>query len=565
MIFPETGHGPYRLLRGLHAAAVRDLARVCEDPRGAQEARLHAVLDAVCDAAQGRALGLRRDMTLDTFRERVPVRTHADMLPLLDRVAAGEVGVLTRAPVRMLLETSGTTGRPKWLPVTDPWARSVGAAQSLWVLGLLRDDESLAQGSALSIVSAAEHARSPGGLPIGANTGRMFLAQPWYVRVRAPVPYAVYCIEDPEVRAYGILRHALTQPVRSWTTANPSTILLYCRRMTAWWDDLARDCADGTFRRGPAASLSDAERRRLGRLGGWGGFPRARLPAEALPARAWDLRRVSCWTGGSAPFFLEKLSKALGAEVPVREAGVNASEGAFGVSVDDEGPIAWLAGHVLEFVGDDGRARWAWELEEGAEYRLVVSTEAGLLRYDMGDIVRVVGWAGGAPRIVFVRKAGNFLNATGEKVTEDQIVAAARAVAPGAVGLSASLGWGERPWFRLAVEMEGATPDLAERFDAALRAGNLEYASKRDTDRLAAPVVQLVPTGTFAAWKLARVRAGAPDAQVKDPIVLESARWEALVAGEFGGGGGPAPLRNATPRVASVDPDPGAPGAGSAS
>ncbi len=529
--FPETGHGPYRLLRGLHAPAVRDLARACADPRGAQEARLRAVLAEVSDTEQGRVLGLRRELSLDAYRDTVPVRTHADLLPLLDRVAAGEIGVLTRSPVRMLLETSGTTGRPKWLPVTDPWARSVGAAQSLWVLSMLRDDEALARGSALSIVSAAEHARSSGGLPIGANTGRMFLAQPWYVRLRAPVPYAVYCLEDPEIRAYGILRHALAQPVRSWSTANPSTILLYCRRMVAWWDDLAQDCADGTFRCGPAAALPDAARRRLGRLGGWGGFPRARLPAEPLPARAWSLRRVSCWTGGSAPFFLEKLATALGAEVPVREAGVNASEGAFGVSVDDLGPIAWLAGHVLEFIDAGGRARWAWELEEGAEYRLVVSTEAGLLRYDMGDLVRVVGWAGGAPRIVFVRKAGNFLNATGEKVTEDQIVAAARAVAPRAVGVSVSLGWGERPWFRLAVEMDDATNDLANRFDVALRGGNLEYASKRDTDRLAAPVVHLVPPGTFTAWKLARVRAGAPDAQVKDPIVLESSRWDALVAG----------------------------------
>ena len=531
MHFPETGHGPYRLLRGLHARAVQDFVLACSDPRGAQEARCRAVLAETCDTFQGRAFGLQRDMSLEAYRDAVPVRTHADMLPLLDRVAAGEAGVLTHAPVRMLLETSGTTGRPKWLPVTDAWARSVGAAQSLWVLGMLRDDEALARGSALSIVSAAEHARSPGGLPIGANTGRMFLAQPWYVRLRAPVPYAVYCIEDPEIRAYGILRHALAQPVRSWSTANPSTILLYCRRMAAWWDDLAQDCADGTFRRGPAAALPEAARRRLGRLGGWGGLPRASLPAEPLPARVWDLRRVSCWTGGSAPFFLEKLGAALGADIPVREAGVNASEGAFGVSVDDSGPVAWLAGHVLEFVDDAGRARWAWELEEGAEYRLVVSTEAGLLRYDMGDLVRVVGWAGGAPRIAFVRKAGNFLNATGEKVTEDQIVTAARAVAPRAVGVSASLGWGERPWIRLAVEMEQATPDLAERFDAALRAGNLEYASKRDTDRLAAPVVHVMPPGTFAAWKLARVRAGAPDAQVKDPIVLESPRWDALVAG----------------------------------
>ena len=171
--------------------------------------------------------------------------------------------MLTRAPVRMLLETSGTTGYPKWLPVTDAWARTYGDAQELWVLGLLRDDEGLRAGKAFSIVSSAARLRSPGGLPVGANTGRMFLAQPWWLRMRAPIPYRAYLLDDPEVRAYTLLRIAMATNVVAWTTANPSTILLYTRRMREWWDELSADIAEGTLRRGPAAGLADADRRRL--------------------------------------------------------------------------------------------------------------------------------------------------------------------------------------------------------------------------------------------------------------------------------------------------------------
>jgi hypothetical protein len=47
--------------------------------------------------------------------------------------------------------------------------------------------------------------------------------------------------------------------VTSWTTANPSTILLYCRRLREWWEDLRADAADGTLTRGPAAALSPAK------------------------------------------------------------------------------------------------------------------------------------------------------------------------------------------------------------------------------------------------------------------------------------------------------------------
>lgn len=525
MPFPTAGHGPYRLLRALNGRPVDAFVAGCRSARGAQEARLRTILAGAVDTAFGREHGLRADMGLDAFRDAVPVRDHAGHLPWLDRVAAGEAGVLTREKVRSLLETSGTTGRPKWLPVTDTWARSVADAQKLWVLALLRDEEALAKGSALSVVSSAEHTRSPGGLPVGSNTGRMFLAQPFWVRWRAPVPYAAYCVEDPEVRAYAVLRHALAQDVRSWTTANPSTILLYCRRMREWWEELRADVADGTLVHGPAAALSPAERARVAK-----GARRRVLPDEPLPAKVWDLRRVNCWTGGSAPFFLARLPDALGAPVPLREVGVTASEGFFAIPVDDGAPVAWLAGHVLELLEDDGTPRWAWEVQDGREYRLAITTEAGLYRYDLGDVVRVDGRMGEAPRLSFVRKAGNVLNATGEKVTEDQVVEAARRALPGAAGISASVGFAEVPRVRLAVE--GDVPaHAAAAFDDALRALNVEYDGKRASGRIDAPLLLPVPAGTFAAWRLARVRAGAPDAQVKDPIVLDPSRWDALVTG----------------------------------
>jgi hypothetical protein len=524
VIFPPSGNGPYRLLRAFNGRAVNAFAQACAEPRAAQGARLAAVLRGVKGTAFGAAHGLVGDEDIEAFRAKVPIRPHAELVPWLDRVAAGEPRVLTQAPVRSLLETSGTTGRPKWLPVTDPWAQGVADAQALWVLALLRDDEQLRYGKALSVVSPAEHLRSPGGLAVGSNTGRMFLAQPWWVRWRAPVPYPANCVEDPTLRAYCVLRHALGQPVTSWTTANPTTILLYCRRMREWWDELRADAAEGTLTRGPAAALAPKERAVLSK-----GLRRTKLPDEPLPASVWNLRRINCWTGGSAPFFLSRLPAALGAEVPIREAGVSASEGYFAIPLDDDAPVAWLAGHVLELVDEAGRPRMCWEAETGAEYRLVVTTEAGLYRYDLGDIVRVTGWYEGAPRMVFVRKAGNVLNAMGEKVTEDQVVAAARVAFPDAAGISVSVGWGEVPVVRVAVE--GVEEPAVARFDAELRAGNVEYDGRRSSGRMGPAEAVVVRTGTFAAWRDARVRAGAPDAQVKDPIVLDADRWDALVAG----------------------------------
>lgn len=522
MVFEPGGDVRYQILRFFAGRARERVESGVRDARAAQAAAVRRLVQGVRGTDFEQSHALRGDEDLHGWREAIPIRTHAQLLPWLDRVAQGEARVLTRAPVRMLLETSGTTGRPKWLPVTDPWAEVVSDAQACWILALLRDDPALADGRAFSIVSPAEHARSPGGLPIGANTGRMFLAMPWFLRARSPVPYEVFCIKDPELRAYTILRHAAGKVVTSWTTANPSTILLYCRHLERWWSDLADDCAAGTLRRGPAAALSDADRAVLAR-----GLGRRRIGDDPRPCALWPLRRVNCWTGGAASFFLERLPEALGRAVPVRDVGITASEGFFAVTVDEGDPVAFLGGHVLEFVEEDGTPRWAWELEQGREYRLVVSTEAGLYRYDMGDIVRVTGWMGEAPRLVFVRRAGHVLNSTGEKVTEDQVLAAARIAFPGAVGVSASIGWRAIPNIRLAVEGFG---DLA-RFDLELQALNVEYQSRRRTGRMGPPSLLVVGEGTFAAWRRKRVAAGAPEAQVKDPVILEPERWDELVAG----------------------------------
>ena len=512
--FPDVGHGPYRILRWVNRLAVASFSRSLESPERAQAARFAHVLRGAAASDFGREHRLDAGVDLAAWRGMVPVRRHVEYQGWLDRVEAGEPSVLSNEPVQQLVQTSGTTGKPKRLPVTASWAASVAAAQRLWVLGLLRDDESLAGGSALSVVSPAVSGMSPGGLGIGSNTGRMFLAQPWWVRWRAPVPYSVYCIDDIETRQYAILRYALTADVRSWTAANPSTVLLYARRLRQWWDELSRDLADGT--------LSRLKLR---------GLPRRTLRGD--PHFPWDLRRVNCWRGGPAAYFAERIPAALGRDVPLREAGVSASEGFFAVPIDDGDPVAWLDGHVLEFVADDGRAFWAWEVEVGQEYGLVVSTEAGLYRYDLGDVVRITGFCGRAPRMVFVRRAGAELSAVGERVTETHLLTAATAFSLPILALSASIGWAEVPCLRIAVAVVGPIDVQAasRTFDVALRRENLEYEDRRATGRFDPPVVVVVTLDAFDRWRAARVAEGAAEAQVKDPVVLSSERWDALVAG----------------------------------
>ncbi len=531
--FPrDRGNGPYRLLRGAHDDLVRDFLWALDHPREAQERRAARILDLVRDSALGRSLGLASARTLDDLRRAAPVADPEELRPWLDRVAAGERGVLSSEPVLQLLETSGTTGAPKHLPATPAWAASVARAQKLWVLALARDHEAATRGRALTVVSAAEHARSPGGLPIGSNTGRMLRAQPWWLRFRYAVPYPVFTLPDQRVRQYAILRFALQAPVTSWTTANPSTVLLLARRLREWREPLAWDLRRGTLRAGPAADLDRGTRRRLE----WR-LRRRPEPADWRPARLWPLAVVNCWKGGPAGYFVDRLPEALGARVPVREVGITSSEGYFAVPLADDWPggVLWTLGHVLEFIDEAGEARWAWELETGRRYRLVITTEAGLLRYDLADEVEVVGWCRRTPLVRFAGKAGRFLNAVGERVSEAQVAAAMRAAAgvsgEAPAGFTVRLRMAEVPRYEVAVEGTPATEALAAAFDRALAERNVEYAGKRASGRLGPPAARALPRGTYGRWRAARVAAGAPEWQLKDPVIaVDEAEWARILA-----------------------------------
>ena len=110
--YPGQGNGPYRLMRLFAIGPLLTLAASLRDPKAAQQARLARILKDAASSDFGRSHQLRPDMSLQQWREAVPIRRHAELIPWLDRVADGEKNVLFSSPTLQLLETSGTTGRP---------------------------------------------------------------------------------------------------------------------------------------------------------------------------------------------------------------------------------------------------------------------------------------------------------------------------------------------------------------------------------------------------------------------------------------------------------------------
>jgi len=203
--------------------------------------------------------------------------------------------------------------------------------------------------------------------------------------------------------------------------------------------------------------------------------------------------------------------------------GLTASEGYFAIPLHStwRGGVAWVGGHLLELKSESGEICPIYEAEIGRIYRLVVSTTAGLYRYDMNDLVSIEGYYDHAPILQFVGKGEDVSSVVGEKVTAAQISAVLSEVLPDSYAgdVCTSLEMGEIPRYRICVE--GDVSELwAQSFDEVMKKMNVEYASKRESGRLGGPKVFAMPVGTLAGVRNEKTRKGAADGQVKDPMIV---------------------------------------------
>jgi hypothetical protein len=348
------------------------------------------------------------------------------------------------------------------------------------------------------------------------------------------VPAAVFMVEDFEARYILALRFALQERTTVCAAVNPSTLALFASTLETHREALARALHDGTLGVDPARIGSERAallgRRVRSDVDAAKRLEQSARMRDALP----HLAGLVCWKGGSAPWYLEKLKASYG-ELPVLDYGYCASEGCFGAPVDAASAHSILVphGHVIELAPvdaiDDVRAGRAstvllHEAEVGQRYVPIVTTGAGLYRYDMNDVIEVTGKLGHAPLVVFRHKAGAMASITGEKVGESHVVAAAaRSALPGAGFCAAPVLPSEgAPYWVIAIDAGAQTVDLdaaAGAFDDALRIENLEYDAKRASLRLARARAVLLPSGAVAKFRAQRVAGGAPDAHVKVPHV----------------------------------------------
>jgi hypothetical protein len=508
MVLPRAFLRPLATVASWHAS--RQLSRFLAAHRRTAQAQEELLRELVARHAQtdfGRDHGFDKIRNYADFASAVPVGDYESLRPYMQRVLAGQTTALLPPgePVLMFSQTSGTTGSPKFIPVTPRFLDDIRSGWNVFGLKVIRDHPKSWVRPILQISSSMRESSSPTGLPCGAISGLLAATQKQIVRQMYVVPMEVSQIRDADARFYTILRCGIQRDIAFITTANPSSTIKMIETGQRHVERLLRDISDGTI--SPPGLPTDGElpphvRASLGRFDP--NRPLARRLDEAvrrdgklLPRHFWNPAFLTNWTGGTVGLYLSRLRELFG-DVPVRDIGLLASEGRFSVPLEDGTPsgVADILSNFLEFVpaGEYGKANpsvlRAHELEVGAEYFLVLSNWAGLWRYSLDDRIRVTARYGQSPVFEFLSRGLHTANITGEKITEHQVVEAMRRA--GAQTGDALLRFvlqgrfADTPYYELRMEK----PDgldltaLADRMDMALCEVNCEYHSKRHSARL---------------------------------------------------------------------------------
>ncbi|GAB4405818.1 MAG: GH3 auxin-responsive promoter family protein [Bacteroidia bacterium] len=318
------------------------------------------------------------------FRQRVPVRDYEAARAWFDRIYHGEADVSWPGKPLYLAKTSGTTSGTKHIPITRASIRKqvLGARDALMCYMAATGHADFLDGKMMFLSGSPEIEPNAHGVPTGRLSGIVNHFVPAYLQTNRVPTYQTNTIADWEEKVRSIVREVHDQDLRLISGIPPWVQMLF--------EELAQQTG--------------------------------KTPLEAWP-------RLQVFVQGGVDFSPYKpiFGQYLGDRVDTIEV-FPASEGFFALQNDprDEGLLLMPDyGIFFEFIPleaygqPDAPRLTLGEVELGRQYALIVSTNAGLWAYDIGDTVKFTSvdpW-----KIRVSGRVKHFISAFGEHVIAEEV------------------------------------------------------------------------------------------------------------------------------------------------
>ena len=454
-------------------------------PIEVQQEWFERLLEEGRDTAFGKDHGFDQVKTVDDFRKVVPIRNYDELRPYIDRVRDGEDAVLWPSKVKWFAKSSGTTSdKSKYIPVTKEALEAChykGGKDLLAMYVNSQPNSRVYAGKTLVMGGSSKVHPLSEDCYTGDLSAIIIKNLPGWVELKRVPNKEIALMDDWEKKIEAMAQSTMDEDV-SMIVGVPSWTLVLLKRIMEI--------------KGASNILEVWPNLELFMHGGVSFKPYAKQFEEIIP--------------NPGNYF----------------ESYNASEGFFGIqdrSRADDMLLMLDYGIFYEFLPmeeigkDDPQTVLLQDVEVDNNYALVISTNAGLWRYLVGDTVRFTSTD--PHRIQVTGRTKLFINAFGEELiidnAEEAVSRACRATGAvvreymAAPVFMTNEETGAHEWFFEFEEEPRKLEHFVEHLDTALKEVNTDYAAKRSFDlTLRKPQVRRIPDGTFYAWLKSKGKIG---------------------------------------------------------
>ena len=483
------------------------------------------------------------DQLFRIYEHAVDAADYEALRPYVERHMQGEADVLIPGKPLMYATTSGTTAKPKYLPMSAKYLRTVYSRMTkLWMHNMYIHRHKWIDGKVFQSTSKVVEGYAPDGTICGAVSGLLVKKVPGMIRKKYAFPDCINDIPDYTARYYTMMRIGVAEDVTMFATANPSTMLEFAKSAASHFAEFIEDIEKGTI--SEQYDIPEEVREKL--LRGIKPDPaRAAFLRKVLEEHPepqfkdfWpNLEYVSSWKCGNTKIASDKVAEMLPEKAYYQELGFIASECRFGVVLDDSiDTVLFPNMNYYEFVeesdmdSENPRFYRLHELKKGVRYCVYVTTFSGLYRYNMHDMVEVGGFYKTTPKIHMVQKINGIVSITGEKLYEKQFIDAVhKAEKQTGMNVAFFIGFAtpEESCYDFYYEFENEeinkdqASDFTIQVDKNLKEMNVEYKTKRDSLRLKMPHTNVLYPNSYEMFKRLSLKAGGRDGQFKLVLLLQ--------------------------------------------
>ncbi len=447
-------------------------------PEMSQAKVLKSLIYNLSNTSYGKSLGINSMMTYTDFAKRVPIVTYEQYMDKITDSFDAKSGIISSDKIKWYSKSSGTTSSTsKYLPVTNRFLKRghlVGGEDTLAILMDNYPENGVVDGKILTLGgSLSTIPDTSAGVVCGDISAIMMHNTPWYAKYSRTPSIKTALIPDFNQKVEQICKECSHQNVTAFAGV-PSWNMVMLERILEY-----NGCT-------------------------------------TLP-EVW--KNIELFIHGGVNFapYREQYKKLFPNPNMKYIETYNSSEGFFAIQDDKNSDDMLLMMDYdifyefipVETMHDHTTAVPVSGVEKGVNYAMIISTSAGLWRYELGDTVEFTSLH--PHKIKITGRTKLFLNVFGEEViVENCDRAIQRACSDQAASVVEYMvvpkfmeigSKGRHQWI---VELKEEPKDIEafkRAIDEEICTLNSDYAAKRTNDTtLLAPEFTFVPSGSFYKW-----------------------------------------------------------------